>query len=222
MNTFEEHQLFIPIISDSRFAPKLANECYNGRRIAFNRCALDAMHKVGVEAGLSMSTENRNTVQRELWEYYKRLEDEERTARNNAVYAAEGFDAKANQTEREVSGWEQHAARVCREAFGMTDTYSSDSWKQAIARTIRMNNPPQQIPKESHIMATPTFNTITYVSGKPLSELTNEDLINAIKACEKEIESLREVRRTRTKVAAKIAELDSTADKIRDALDARA
>lgn len=71
-------------------------------------------------------------------------------------------------------------------------------------------------------MATPTFNTITYVSGKPLSELTNEDLINAIKACEKEIESLREVRRTRTKVAAKIAELDSTADKIRDALDARA
>ena len=71
-------------------------------------------------------------------------------------------------------------------------------------------------------MATPTFTTITYVSGKPLSELTSDDLIAAIKACEKEIEGLREVRRTSTKVAAKIAELDSTADKIRDALDERA
>ena len=40
-------------------------------------------------------------------------------------------------------------------------------------------------------------------------------------ATRKEIESLREVKRTSTKVAAKIAALDDTADKIRDALDGR-
>ena len=204
MNTFEEHQLFIPIINDSRFALELADTCATGNRVTFNRLALHAVHKIRAEANVSISISNRETVQQELWKYYKRLEDEERAARqatrDNAVYAAEGFDAKPSKEKRELGDW------MAKRLDHMVDA---------------LNYTPTQ-PKESPIMATPTFTTITYVSGKPLNELTNEDLINAIKACEKEIESLREVKRTSTKVAAKIAELDSTADKIRDALDARA
>lgn len=210
MNTFEEHQLFIPIINDGRFAVNLADQCHHGRRVIFNRYVLEAVHKIRVENNLSISVSNRETVQQELWEYYKRREDEERAAiqaaRDNAVYAAEGFDAKPNQAERELSDWKQSINRTVR---------ATDDVVNALNHTHTQ-------PKESPIMATPTFVTITYVSGKPLNELTNDDLINAIKACEKEIESLREVKRTSTKVAAKIAELDSTADKIRDALDARA
>ena len=214
MNTFEEHQLFTPIINDSRFALGLADTCAAGNRVTFNRLALHAVHKIRAEANVSISIGNRETVQQELWEYYTRLEGEERaarrTARDNAVYAVEGFDAKPSKKEYELSEW------MAKQLDHMVDALQYAT----ACRIANSDNPTQ--PKESPIMATPTFTTITYVSGKPLNELTNDDLINAIKACEKEIESLREVKRTSTKVAAKIAELDSTADKIRDALDARA
>lgn len=206
MNVFEEHQLFIPTINDSRFATTLRDHCNNDLTASFRNAARCAIKIIARENKLSLHGVDIHEVTEVLWAYYENQLKEERTARDKAVYAAEGFDVKLSQAEREISNWKQHADRVCRATDDIVDAMNS---------TLTQ-------PKESPIMATPTFTTITYVSGKPLSELTNEDLINAIKACEKEIESLREVKRTSTKVAAKIAELDSTADKIRDALDGRA
>lgn len=209
MNAFEEHQLFIPIINDSRFAIHLRNYCDKNVANDFVRQARHSIRIIARENDLSLHDADIHEVTEVLWAYYENQLKEERTARNNAVYAAEGFAPRLSRAERELSSWKQTVNRTVRVTDELIDK-------------LNATHASQQLPKESPIMATPTFATITYVSGKPLNELTNEDLIAAIKACEKEIESLREVKRTSTKVAAKIAELDNTADKIRDALDARA
>lgn len=216
MNVFEEHQLFIPIINDSRFALRLADECRNGRRVIFNRYVLEAVHKVRVEANLSISTENREAVQQELWEYYKRLEDEER---DKAVYAAEGFDAKPSQAERELREWKLEAGRIAHEAFGMVDALQYATTR----RIVDGNN--LSLLKESLDMATnkpDTFQTKHLVDGVDVNELSDDYLIDAIKSLEKQTTELQAVKTESKKITARIASLNVQREAIVALLDARA
>lgn len=185
MNAFEEHQLFTPIINDSRFALQLRDHCNNDQIASFKNEARCAIKIIARENELSLRGVDIHEVNEVLWAYYENQLKEERAAKEAATIRIAGSTSAA-------SNFEQHTNRMKRH------------------------------PKESPIMATPTFNTITYVSGKPIDDLSSDELIQAIKACEKEIDSLREVKRESTKVTAKIAALNDTADKIRDALDARA
>lgn len=131
--------------------------------------------------------------------------------------------SELNRKNVEQALWEHYKRKLDEEAERQQQhAYIAENYEQATTRaTTRFNGPPQQLPKEPKTMTTPTFKTVTFVNGTPLSDLTDNDLIQAIKNCEKEIESLKEVKRTSTKVASKIAELEAIADKIRDALDAR-
>lgn len=78
MNAFEEHQLFIPIINDSRFALTLKELRFKNSRSVFNKCAFDAILITQRENKLSASEANYITVRAALWDYYaQQLEEEE-------------------------------------------------------------------------------------------------------------------------------------------------
>lgn len=92
MNVFEEHQLFIPIINDSRFALKLRDLCEAQRPGTFERFAFDALIIIKRENKLSVQSDNAEAVRTALWEYYTNQLKEERAANTRkSVYATEGL-----------------------------------------------------------------------------------------------------------------------------------
>lgn len=77
MNVFEEHQLFIPIINDSRFAHILRAHCRAKLRPRFNMSAYDAICIIRRENNLGVSMTQIENVQQALWEYNTQMLEEE-------------------------------------------------------------------------------------------------------------------------------------------------
>ena len=76
MNAFEEHQLFIPIINDSRFALKLKELRFKNSR-GFNAYANEAIWVVRRENKLCVTEANCIMVRAALWDYYTQQLEEE-------------------------------------------------------------------------------------------------------------------------------------------------
>lgn len=77
MNAFEEHQIFIPIINDSRFALTLKELRFKNSRSIFNACANEAIRTTQRENKLSITESNCIEIRAALWDYYnKELKEE--------------------------------------------------------------------------------------------------------------------------------------------------
>ena len=68
---------------------------------------------------------------------------------------------------------------------------------------------------------TAPFVTKSYIYGKDVEQMTEQELINAIRSVETEIDSLKTVKTPSTKIAAKIEELQSMLAKIVGVLDGK-
>lgn len=80
---------------------------------------------------------------------------------------------------------------------------------------------PSTIETKEETMSKVTISTITYVNGSDVTKLTDEQLIEAIKQIEGEIEDLGKVKTESKKVAAKIEGLKKTLTEVVAILDAR-
>lgn len=77
MDAFEEHQLFIPIINDARFAITLKRFCWNDLEDQFRKETKQAIRVTGLENNLSVTPANRENVTIALWQHYQREREEE-------------------------------------------------------------------------------------------------------------------------------------------------
>lgn len=176
MDAFEEHQLFIPILNDARFAVELKRWCWNDLVNQFRAAVKQAVFAIQRENDLSVTIANREAVTIALWEHYQR--------------------------EREEEAERQYQRSTLSEPY-----------------TPR---PPRSLKKEP-LMSTkpPAFETKHFVNGHDVNNLTDEDLICAIKAVEAEITKLGDVKTESKKIANKIKQLDEQRAAIAQLLDSR-
>lgn len=73
--------------------------------------------------------------------------------------------------------------------------------------------------QEENTMSQPAFVTKSYIYGKDVEQMSEQELINAIRSVEAEIGSLKTVQTPSKKIAAKIAELEDMLKKIVGVLD---
>lgn len=90
MNVFEEHQLFIPIINDARFAIGLRALCMANRPGSFKQKVINALFVLQCENELNVQSENAEAVRTALWDYYiNSIKEERATDSRKSVYVAE-------------------------------------------------------------------------------------------------------------------------------------
>lgn len=197
MNVFEEHQLFIPIINDSRFAHALRAHCHAKLRPRFNKSAYDTIRVIARENNLTVGLEQIENVQQALWDYNTQMLEEEY---NRQEARAGTFDAICPRTTASrpfaITGVADHAINPCN----------------------KIPTPPKE---EPIVAKTPAFETKHFVDGQDASTITDEGLIHAIKRLETEIEALRQVKTKSTKISAKIEELNTQREAIAKLLDSR-
>lgn len=75
--------------------------------------------------------------------------------------------------------------------------------------------------QEENTMSQAAFVTKSYIYGKDVEQMTEQELINAIRSVETEIDSLKTVKTPSTKIAAKIEELQDMLAKIVGVLDGK-
>lgn len=75
--------------------------------------------------------------------------------------------------------------------------------------------------QEENTMSQAAFVTKSYIYGKDVEQMTEQELINAIRSVETEIDSLKTVKTPSTKIAAKIEELQGMLAKIVGVLDGK-
>lgn len=75
--------------------------------------------------------------------------------------------------------------------------------------------------QEENTMSQAAFVTKSYIYGKDVEQMSEHELINAIRSVETEIDSLKTVKTPSTKIAAKIAELEDMLAKIVGVLDGK-
>lgn len=192
MDIFEEHQLFIPIINDSRFAHTLRAYCHAKLRPRFNKSTYDAIYIIRRENNLSLSIEQVKNVQQALWEYYNQMLEEEY---DRQKARAGTFDAICPRN-------------VPDKPFNVTGV-------QLLTDSIPIPT------KEPTMSRAPAFETKHFVDGQDASTIPDEGLIHAIKRLEAEIEALGQVKTKSTKITAKITELNTQREAIAALLDAR-
>lgn len=81
MNVFEEHQLFIPIINDGRFALELRRLCFTNHPGFFSNLVDRAISTEMHENRLNVSPANRSNVCAALWKHYTQEKEEEEAQR---------------------------------------------------------------------------------------------------------------------------------------------
>ena len=75
--------------------------------------------------------------------------------------------------------------------------------------------------QEENTMSQPAFVTKSYIYGKDVEQMSEQELINSIRSVETEIGSLKTVQTPSKKIAAKIAELEDMLKKIVGVLDGK-